>query len=86
VDFVPMPLSAVPILLEGHREVMPLDEDETAEARILWRRIQLLLRIILTGAAPDQGDRPIAWLIDLLRFFLRPPSKRWRDLSPIGRT
>jgi aminoglycoside phosphotransferase (APT) family kinase protein len=85
VDFVSMPLSAVPILLEGHREVMPLDEDETGEARILWRRIQLLLRIISIGAAPGQGDRPIAWLIDLLRFFMQPPSERWRDLSPIGR-
>jgi aminoglycoside phosphotransferase (APT) family kinase protein len=50
-DFA-MPLQAVPIVLRGHREVAPLDEDEAAEARILWRKLQLILAVMPRGAAP----------------------------------
>ena len=45
-DCFGMPLRAVPFLLEGHREVAPLDGDETAEARILWRHLQWSLACI----------------------------------------
>jgi aminoglycoside phosphotransferase (APT) family kinase protein len=82
-DFA-MPLQTVPAVLEGHREVAALDGDETAEARILWRRIQLILAVLPRGAAPglSWSERPIAWLLDLARFFLGQPDGAWRDLRP----
>lgn len=42
-DFVGVPLGAVPHLLRGHRTIGPLPRDETAEARILWCRLQVAL-------------------------------------------
>jgi len=84
-DFLAMPLAAVPELLAGHREVGALPDDDGAEARILWRRLRLVLEVLPRGAAPGMawGERPVAWLVDLLRFFAEPPG-RWRDLAPPG--
>jgi aminoglycoside phosphotransferase (APT) family kinase protein len=42
-DFSGMSLDAVPFVLAGHREIVPLEEDATAEARILWFYIRLAL-------------------------------------------
>jgi aminoglycoside phosphotransferase (APT) family kinase protein len=86
-DFLAMPLEAVPFMLAGHREVAPLDEDEAAEARILWRRIQLLLSTLPRGAAKDLawGERPVTWLVDLLRFFLETTDERWKAIGPAER-
>jgi aminoglycoside phosphotransferase (APT) family kinase protein len=83
VDFMPMPMVAVPFLLEGHRAVAPLPDDDDAERRILLGRLQTLLAVMPRGAAPGMtwGERPTAWLADVLRFFADPPP-RWRDLSP----
>jgi aminoglycoside phosphotransferase (APT) family kinase protein len=84
VDFLAMPFAAVPFILKGHRDLVPLDDDASAEERILWRRLQLLLEILPRGAAPglSWGERPTAWLVDLFRFFLSPPPGRWRALAP----
>ena len=84
MDFLSMPLAAVPHLLEGHREVAPMTDDDMAEGRILWRRLQLLLGVLPRGAARDcgWGERPTAWLIDLMRFFSNPLSDRWRAVGP----
>ncbi len=80
VDFIFMPLSAVPFLLAGHRELELLDKDETAEARIVYRRIQLILR---TLPATNPGEDPKASLKELLDFFRRPPTDGpWRELAP----
>lgn len=83
-DCFGMPLRAVPFVLEGHREVAPLDDDETAEARVLWRHLQWSLAHLPRGAVPGQswGERPLAWLLELLRFFLDGPPPRWRSLAP----
>lgn len=83
-DFLPMPMRAVPHLLAGHREIAPLDDDDTVEARILWRRLQLALGVLPRGAAPDcaWGERPVGWLIDLLRFFLETSDERWHAYAP----
>jgi len=83
-DFFGMPLRAVPFLLEGHRRVARLEGDDTVEARILWRHLQLSLAILPRGAAPgfSWGERPLAWLLEVLRFFLEPPPARWRELAP----
>jgi aminoglycoside phosphotransferase (APT) family kinase protein len=83
-DFFGLPLRAAPFLLEGHREVAPLDDDDSAEARILWRHIQYSLAVLPRGAAPglSWGERPLAWLLEVLRFFLEAPPPRWRWLAP----
>ncbi len=81
-DFLSMPMRAVPHILDGYRRVAPLDSDEIAEARIVWRRLQLALGAMPRGAAPGLawGERPVGWMIDLLRFFIDPPNLRWRGL------
>ena len=84
MDFLGMPLSAVPYLLEGHREVAPLDGDEMAEARILWYQLGLALRVLRREPEPARswGERPLAQLFQIVRFLLELPDKRWRGLLP----
>ncbi len=83
-DFLAMPIAAVPLLLAGHREIAPLPDDDHAEARIRWRRLQLLLAVRPRGAAPriSWGERPVEWLVDLLAFFIDPPDNpAWTALT-----
>jgi aminoglycoside phosphotransferase (APT) family kinase protein len=82
-DFVGMPLRAVPLILEGYRAVVPLDADETAEARITWRQLQIALMLAKRPPQPERswGERPLGMLLDILRFFADAPSARWRDAS-----
>ena len=84
LDFAGPPLRAVPHMLAGHREVAPLDADATAEARILWRHLQLCIWTLPRGAAPglSWAERPIPMLLEVLRFFMEPPDDRWRRLGP----
>ena len=81
-DFAGIPLRAVPCMLEGYREVAPFPEDETAEARILWRHLQISLYLL--GRPPQPGlswaERPAAMLLEIMRFFLGSPGKPWTDL------
>ena len=81
-DFAGIPLRAVPFMLEGYREVAPLPEDETAEARILWRHLQIALYLL--GRPPQPGlswaERPAAMLLEIMRFFLGSPGRPWADL------
>ena len=81
-DFVGIPLRAVPFMLEGHRQVAPLDADETAEARILWRQFQIALWSFRREPQPDLswGERPAAMLIEIMRFLLEYPDPRWKAL------
>lgn len=83
-DFFNFPLRAVPYVLEGHRAILPLDDDEQAEARILWRHLQYALEVLPRGAAPGMawGERPLAWLLEVMRFFQEEVPPRWRDLQP----
>jgi aminoglycoside phosphotransferase (APT) family kinase protein len=75
------PLRAVPYLLEGHREVAPLDGDDTAEARILWWQLQLALWLVRRTPQPGRswGERPMAMLLEILRFAIESPGPRWRE-------
>jgi hypothetical protein len=84
-DFVGIPLRAVPAMLDGHRSVVPLDGDDGAEARILWRHIQLALATLPRGPVPGLawGERPLAWLLEVFRFFAEPVGVRWQDLRPL---
>jgi aminoglycoside phosphotransferase (APT) family kinase protein len=83
-DFFGLPLRAAPLVLEGHREVARLDGDDTAEVRILWRHLQYSLTVLPRGAAPGTSwaERPLAWLLEVLRFFLEPVPPGWRSLAP----
>jgi aminoglycoside phosphotransferase (APT) family kinase protein len=82
-DFVGMPLRAVPLILQGYRAVAPLDADETAEARITWRQLQIALMLAKRLPQPERswGERPLGMLLDILRFFAEAPTERWRDVS-----
>jgi hygromycin-B 7''-O-kinase len=84
VDLMPLPLAAVPPMLTGHREIAALPEDNNAERRIIVGRLHTLLAVLPHGPAPGTtwGERPVAWLADLLHFFQDPPSAPWRELAP----
>jgi aminoglycoside phosphotransferase (APT) family kinase protein len=79
-DFVGMPMRAVPFMLEGYRAVHPLTEDDTAEARITWRQLQVALMLARRGPQPERswGERPLAMLLDIMRFFAEDSGPRWR--------
>jgi aminoglycoside phosphotransferase (APT) family kinase protein len=81
-DFAGVPLRAAPWLLAGHREVTLLDNDETAEARVLWRHLQLALLILRRGPLPGRSwaERPLAMLLEIMRFMIESPASVWRDL------
>jgi aminoglycoside phosphotransferase (APT) family kinase protein len=71
-DFSGVPLRAALPLLAAHREIAPLSADETAEARILWSRLQLGL----FGLRREHA-REAAWatpaarrLLDGVRYFV----------------
>lgn len=83
-DSTATPFRVVPLLLQGYREVALFADDATAELRILRARLRTLLSVLPRGAAPDRswGERPIAWLVDLFRFFGHPRTDTWRSLAP----
>ena len=82
-DFAGVPLRAAPFMLQGHRDFAALDDD-SAEARILWRHLQLGLLTLPRGAVPGRSwaERPLAMLFEIFRFFLAEPGVRWADLGP----
>jgi aminoglycoside phosphotransferase (APT) family kinase protein len=81
-DFAGVPLRAAPWLLAGHRDIAPLDSDETAEARVLWRHLQLALLVLRRGPLPNRSwaERPMAMLLEVMRFLIEAPKGVWRDL------
>ena len=81
-DFAGVPLRAVPSMLTGYRELALLPEDDMAEARILWRHLQISLYLLGRPVQPELSwaERPMGMFIEVMRFFLDPPEERWRDL------
>lgn len=79
-----VPLATVAPLLDGYRSVAGGQGSELTEARILWRRIQLALAVLPRGAAPGTawGERPLAWILDLLFHLSAATDERWRALVP----
>lgn len=63
-----------------------MPDDAGVEARILWRHPQLALALLPRGAAPGTswGERPLAWLLGVLRFFLAAPGGTLAGLAPVG--
>jgi hygromycin-B 7''-O-kinase len=82
-DFSVVPLAAVGPMLEGYREHQPA-EPVVTEALILWRRLQLILRLLPRGPVPGWawGERPVARLVDMLLYFNELTDSPWRDLGP----
>jgi aminoglycoside phosphotransferase (APT) family kinase protein len=83
LDFAAMPLRAVPALLEGYRQVTPFD-DESVEARVLWRHLQIGLHQLRGKPQPETswGERPMTILFDVLRFFTETRDERWQRWAP----
>jgi aminoglycoside phosphotransferase (APT) family kinase protein len=79
-DFGGKPIRAVPYVLEGYRQAAPLEHDETAEARILWRYLWLALHNLWREPQPKHSwaERPLTFLLDLMRFLMEEPSGRWQ--------
>lgn len=69
-DFAGVPLPVVPWLLEGHRSVAPLPEDETAEARIFWCQVQARLHAARSIKDPDTARDRLARDLAALRLFV----------------
>jgi len=82
-DIAGFPLRAVPLVLAGYREVVPFDDD-TIEARILWRHLQLSLWLLRREPQPGRSwaERPVGMMLEVLRFFLEEPGERWRAVAP----
>ncbi len=79
-----MPLRAVPDVLAGHREIAPLDGEDSLEARILWYRLQMILYILPRGATPglSWAEHVLPKLIDVWRFQQEVEDKHWQALWP----
>lgn len=80
-DFAGIPLQAVPMMLEGYREVAPI-VDESLEARILWRHLQLSLYLLSRPPLPNLSwaERPLGMMLQTLRFLLDSKDSTWRQL------
>jgi Ser/Thr protein kinase RdoA (MazF antagonist) len=80
-DCAGMPLRAAPHVLAGHREVAPLECDDTAEARIIWRHLHLALALLERRPQPALawGERPLGMLLEVLRFCKEAPTGRWQQ-------
>jgi Ser/Thr protein kinase RdoA (MazF antagonist) len=83
-DFAGVPLRAVPLMLEGHRAIAPLDDDGNAEPRIVWRHVQLALWLATRRPMPGcaWAERPLGMLLETLGFFAAEPAEPWRGLGP----
>lgn len=81
-DFAGVPLRAVPLLLQSYREIAALDDEATGEARILWRHLQLALLVLRRSPLPGRSwaERPLAMLLEIMRFMIESPTGVWRDL------
>jgi aminoglycoside phosphotransferase (APT) family kinase protein len=84
LDCSGMPLDAVPAVLAGYREVVALPEDATAEARILRYHLHFALVILRNAPQPRRswGERPLGYLLAIIRFLLAAPEEPWAALRP----
>jgi aminoglycoside phosphotransferase (APT) family kinase protein len=86
IEFRIASIQAVPFMLEGYRSVIPLEHEETAEARILWDQLGLALRrmsLELQFATVKQGFQPFTRLMQLWRFTHQQQDVRWRKWFPV---
>ena len=68
MELVSLPLRAVDATLEGYRSVMPVDDDDTAELRILWDKLLGALWRLRSSPEPPRtmsSPTPSGRLFDL---------------------
>lgn len=80
-DFAGLPLRVVPAMLEGYRELTPLDDDDTAEARILYRHLQIALFLLSRPPLPQRSwaERPLGMMLETLHCLTTDPV--WRRFA-----
>ena len=76
-----VPFHAVSFMVEGYREVRLFDQDDTAEARILWRNLGSALDNLRRPPQPEWSwaERPLTMVLQLLRFLAESNDPRWRQ-------
>lgn len=83
LDFRYLPMRAASWALDGYRQVMPLDGDADAEARILWDQIWCAVHQLDRRPDPaprgSNRDRPGSRLIDLLGFLASTAGQAWLE-------
>lgn len=88
LEFRYLPMRAVEAAVAGYREIMPIDGDDTAEARILWDQIWVAVWQLdrHPEAAPrgSNRDRPGSRLIDLVGFLTSARGRHWVERSGLG--
>jgi aminoglycoside phosphotransferase (APT) family kinase protein len=85
IEFRITPIQAVPFMLEGYRSVMPFEQEETFEARILWDQLGIALRrmkLELEFAVVKPGFQPFGRLMQLWHFTHQQQDMRWRKWFP----
>ncbi len=84
LDCSGMPLDAVPDVLAGYREIAALPDDATAEARILRYHLHFALVSVRDAPQPERswGERPLGYLLAVVRFLLAAPGEPWAALHP----
>lgn len=77
-EFAFLPLPAVDQALAGYREIMPLDGDDTAAARILWDHLQRAVYNVghPPGHNPGRADSSTQF-VDLIAFLLSGRGRKW---------
>ena len=63
-------------------EIAFFPDDATAEARILRYHLHFALINIRNEPQPlrSWGERPLGYILEIMRFLLMPSSNRWADL------
>ena len=79
-DLVGIPLQASAIMLEAYREIQPLVDDETAEARILLMNLQHLFFLIRRPPLKEVSwaERPMSRWLDMVRNVSLLDSGNWK--------
>lgn len=78
-DFAHVALGAVPSMLAGYRAIMPLPNDETAEARILWYHLYLSIVSLRYGPLRERAwtKQRLARLEMGIERFLKNSAAHW---------
>jgi aminoglycoside phosphotransferase (APT) family kinase protein len=78
-DFAPVSLLAVPPMLAGYRTIACLDNDATAEARILWHHVVFTIFGVWRNQqrGPHWAHERVAHLQRNAETFLSAPTTRW---------
>jgi len=87
LEFRYLPMRAAAWALAGYRDVMPIDGDDTVEARILWDQLWCAVSQVDLRPTPrprgSNRDRPGSRLVDLIGFLTTGFGREWLDRTGI---